>query len=133
MQLVVSDACDIAKALINVPGGYAVAIRSMDGVAGTAMDDVCGFIRQFAAFHEVADAIAEQRHVIVRERGHDEVSDTAGVGRNDFEIGVVVTGLHLPLPRLHHEMASFGRAVEVEDGHAKSTFDNPPVNRTCFW
>jgi len=83
------------------------------------VDDVISSVRADAPLGQIADAIAQQRHVIITECRHDQITQTTRVFIRQFQEGSVLAGFHFAAFILHQQMTGFGRAIEIEYRHAE--------------
>ena len=121
------DAADARKALVNLPDGDASAGGRVEGVAFTSVQGVSGAIWLNVLAGEVADAIADQRHIVIGQRGDDQAADAGGSGSTTSRKAVSRLD-HFAMLIFHEQMARFGRAVKIEDGHAEHALQQASVN-----
>ena len=119
-QFVVREARCVGETLIHVPRRHARAVDGEQGVLDAAMHDVAvaNFLR------EVADPIAQERHIVIAQRGHGEVADAARVGVDDFEQGGLAAWLHRAVDVFHQQMPGLGGAVKIQHRHAEDAREN---------
>lgn len=88
------EAGDTGEALIDLPGGDALAGGALESITGAAMDEVMGSVGLEKALGEVAGAVADEGHEVVGEGGDEELADAVFVTFDDFQIDVGQEGFH---------------------------------------
>ena len=107
-QLVVSDAVDIGKALIELPDSDPSAARGPKRFGRPAVDDIARAIRQFLPLDQVADLVSQQRHEIVGERRDNQRADAGLIRFEHLQQRGFKAGPLLSLFILHQQMAGLG-------------------------
>ena len=79
-------------------------------------------------FHEIADSIAQQRHVIIGQSRDDQFAHAARVGVHDFEKRRVIAWLHFAAFIFHEQMAGLRGAVKIKNRHAEYPRENFAMN-----
>ena len=83
------------------------------------MEDIAHIPLVHSAFHEVADLVVEEGHVVVGEGVDDHLADAPRIGVGYGQGGDLRAGYHRSVLCLHDEVTGFRGAVEVVDRNTK--------------